>query len=86
LKVEPTIVKIDAEGLNYDVLLGAVETIERSRPFVMVEVEPEEADNARSYFENGSTGSSPMISHWIGLILLRQRRIPRPAIAIFSLF
>jgi FkbM family methyltransferase len=51
LELEPTIVKIDAEGFNYDVLLGAVETIERSRPFVVVEIEPEEAAKMKDYFE-----------------------------------
>lgn len=51
LHVEPTIIKIDAEGFNYDVLLGGRETIARSRPFVMIEIEPEEADKIRGYFE-----------------------------------
>jgi FkbM family methyltransferase len=51
LKVEPAIIKIDAEGFNYDVLLGAVETIERSRPFLMVEIEVEEVDKMKNYFE-----------------------------------
>jgi FkbM family methyltransferase len=50
LKIVPTIIKIDAEGFNYGVLLGAVETIERSRPFVVVEIEDEEADVIKSYF------------------------------------
>jgi FkbM family methyltransferase len=50
LKVDPTIIKIDAEGFNYDVLLGATETIARSRPFLIIEIEPDEADNMRNYF------------------------------------
>jgi FkbM family methyltransferase len=52
LKIEPTIIKIDAEGFNFDVLLGASETIERSRPFVVVEIEPEEEVDVKSYFED----------------------------------
>jgi FkbM family methyltransferase len=52
LKIEPAIIKVDAEGFNYDVLLGAAETIERSRPFVVVEIEPEEADKIRRYLED----------------------------------
>jgi FkbM family methyltransferase len=51
LNVDPTIVKIDAEGFNYDVLLGATETIGRSRPFLIIEIEPEEAGKMKSYFE-----------------------------------
>jgi FkbM family methyltransferase len=38
LDVAPTIMKIDAEGFDYQVLLGAAETIARLRPFIMVEV------------------------------------------------
>ena len=38
LEVKPTIVKIDAEGVEYEILLGLTETIERSRPFMVVEI------------------------------------------------
>jgi FkbM family methyltransferase len=38
LGVKPSIVKIDVEGFDYEVLLGAVETIERNRPFIAVEL------------------------------------------------
>ena len=38
LSLAPTIVKIDAEDFDYDVLLGMQETIARSRPFIMIEV------------------------------------------------
>ena len=51
LKLEPTIVKIDAEGFNYDVLLGAAETVARSRPFLIIELESDEGDKIKSYFE-----------------------------------
>ena len=37
LVLAPAIIKIDAEGFDYDVLRGATETIARSRPFIMVE-------------------------------------------------
>ena len=52
LKIDPTIVKIDAEGFNYDVLLGAAKTIGRSRPFLVVEIEADEAEKMKSYFED----------------------------------
>jgi FkbM family methyltransferase len=51
LEVEPTIIKIDAEGFNYDVLLGAAETIRGSRPFLIIEIESEEVEKIKSYFE-----------------------------------
>jgi FkbM family methyltransferase len=51
LGVEPTILKIDAEGFNYDVLLGAAETIGRSRPFLVIEIESDESEKMEHYFE-----------------------------------
>jgi FkbM family methyltransferase len=51
LKVAPTIIKIDAEGFNYEVLLGAAETIGRLRPFLIIEIESEEAEKISGYFE-----------------------------------
>jgi len=51
LDIEPTIIKIDAEGFNYDVLLGAAATIARSRPFLIIEIESEEAEKVKSYFD-----------------------------------
>jgi FkbM family methyltransferase len=38
LDVDPSIVKIDVEGFDYEVLLGAVQTIERNRPFIAIEL------------------------------------------------
>jgi FkbM family methyltransferase len=38
LAVDPSIVKIDVEGFDYEVLLGAVQTIERNRPFIAIEL------------------------------------------------
>jgi FkbM family methyltransferase len=51
LHIEPTIIKIDAEGFNYDVLLGAAATIARSRPCLIIEIESEEAEKVKSYFD-----------------------------------
>ncbi len=51
LDIEPTIIKIDAEGFNYDVLLGAAATISRSRPFLIIEIESEEAGKIKEYFD-----------------------------------
>ena len=38
LHLDPAIVKIDAEGFDYDILLGLAQTIARSRPFIVIEV------------------------------------------------
>jgi len=38
LSIEPTIIKIDTEGSDYQVLLGAQNTIQKMRPFIMIEV------------------------------------------------
>jgi len=39
LELDPSIVKIDAEGSDYDVLAGLVVTMSRARPFIMLEME-----------------------------------------------
>jgi FkbM family methyltransferase len=38
LAIDPSIAKIDVEGFDYEVLLGAVQTIERNRPFIAIEL------------------------------------------------
>ena len=38
LKLDPSIVKIDAEGNDYNILVGLESTIARSRPFIMIEI------------------------------------------------
>jgi FkbM family methyltransferase len=38
LGLEPTIVKIDAEGFEHDILLGMADTIARCQPFIVVEI------------------------------------------------
>jgi FkbM family methyltransferase len=39
LSLEPAIVKIDAEGHDYDALVGLSRTIDRARPFFIIEME-----------------------------------------------
>jgi len=38
LEVDPSIIKIDVEGFDYEVILGAARTIDRMRPFIAVEI------------------------------------------------
>ncbi len=38
LGIEPSIIKIDAEGFDFHILLGARETIQTSKPFIAIEV------------------------------------------------
>jgi len=52
LDISPSIIKIDAEGFNFDVILGARETIARTRPFIMVELEPSEWDDLSTFLTN----------------------------------
>lgn len=42
LNLTPTIIKIDAEGFDFEVLSGLTGTIERTRPFVIAEIVREE--------------------------------------------
>jgi hypothetical protein len=44
LGVEPAFIKIDVEGMGNAVLRGLRQTIERSRPAMMIEVEPSEME------------------------------------------
>jgi FkbM family methyltransferase len=50
LNLDPTIVKIDAEGFDYEVLEGLAETIARTRPFVMLEIAWSEDDKITRFF------------------------------------
>jgi FkbM family methyltransferase len=50
LNLSPRIVKIDVEGFDYKVLLGARETVKRSRPFMIVEVCHADIEPIRQYF------------------------------------
>jgi FkbM family methyltransferase len=49
LNVDPAIIKVDAEGFDYDVLVGLEKTIERSRPFIVTEIAASEYDKVKSY-------------------------------------
>jgi FkbM family methyltransferase len=49
LNVDPAIIKVDAEGFDYDVLVGLEKTIERSRPFVATEIAAPEYDKVKRY-------------------------------------
>jgi FkbM family methyltransferase len=51
LNLEPTIIKIDAEGFDHDVLVGAARTVEQCRPFVVVEIDDAQSSAIRNYFE-----------------------------------
>lgn len=48
----PSIVKIDAEGFNLDVLRGARNTLARARPFVIIELELSEWDELSRFFNS----------------------------------
>lgn len=50
LDLAPSIIKIDAEGFNLDVLLGAQQTLQGARPFVIVELEQSEWDDLNKLF------------------------------------
>jgi FkbM family methyltransferase len=54
LDINPSVIKIDAEGFDYDVIEGLKTTIERSRPFIMIEIADSEYDQIREYFSDRS--------------------------------
>lgn len=54
LGLEPDIVKIDVEGMDYEVLHGMRGTIERSRPSVMMEFTPGKMEDIGTFFEERS--------------------------------
>jgi FkbM family methyltransferase len=49
LNVDPTIIKIDAEGFDYEVLRGLDATIARARPFLVMEYASREEDRSAQY-------------------------------------
>ncbi len=51
LGLSPDIIKIDTEGFDYEVLLGAQATISSGRPFVMIEYNPKLVDVQVAFFE-----------------------------------
>ena len=52
LDINPSVIKIDAEGFDYDVIEGLKTTIERSRPFIMIEIADSEYDQINKYFSD----------------------------------
>jgi len=52
LSLEPTIVKIDTEGFEYQVLRGMEKTIARSRPFIMLEAAWAQKEEVQTFFES----------------------------------
>jgi FkbM family methyltransferase len=49
LNLDPTIIKIDAEGFDYQILLGLDATLARSRPFLVIELAWTERDDIAQY-------------------------------------
>jgi len=50
LQLEPNIIKLDVEGSDYHVLLGLRATIQKHRPYIMVEYTPQHMGDFESYF------------------------------------
>ncbi len=50
LNLQPDIVKIDVEGFDFQVLLGMQETVERYRPFFLIEFTPNHMQDFFDYF------------------------------------
>jgi len=51
LELEPSIIKIDVEGFDYQVLLGLRATIEKHRPHIMIEYTPKQMGDFEPFFE-----------------------------------
>jgi FkbM family methyltransferase len=51
LGLDPSIVKIDAEGFDYDVLVGLAGTVARARPFIMIEMAWTEQARIAAFFQ-----------------------------------
>jgi FkbM family methyltransferase len=52
LNLEPDIIKIDAEGYDYQVLLGCVKTIGQARPYMVVEYNPQLINDIEPFFKS----------------------------------
>jgi len=50
LELQPTIVKVDAEGFEHEILLGMADTIDRCQPFIVVEIAWEHEDRSVRMF------------------------------------
>lgn len=51
LELSPSIVKIDAEGFDFDVLQGLDQTLARARPFVVMEMAWAEEDHSAGFLQ-----------------------------------
>ena len=51
LHLNPTIIKIDAEGHDYQVLVGARETITKNRPYIMVEMAWQDQNSIQNFIK-----------------------------------
>ena len=52
LDINPSVIKIDAEGFDYDVIEGLKTTIGRSRPFIMIEISDSQYVQINKYFSD----------------------------------
>jgi FkbM family methyltransferase len=52
LDINPSVIKIDAEGFDYDVIEGLKTTIQRARPFIMIEIADPEYDQIKKYLSD----------------------------------
>jgi FkbM family methyltransferase len=59
LNISPAFVKIDVEGMGNAVLRGLRQTLERSRPALMIEVEPDEIEEMLGFL--AALGYKPMV-------------------------
>ncbi len=50
MNISPSIIKIDVEGFEYQVLTGASETISRCRPWLMIEVLYSDTNRIKTFF------------------------------------
>ena len=51
LGIKPSILKIDAEGFDYQVLLGARDTIQTSKPFIALEISWADMDTIKTFMD-----------------------------------
>ena len=50
LELEPSVVKIDAEGHDYDSLVGLTKTIDKMRPIIIIEMEWVDSEKIHGFF------------------------------------
>lgn len=52
LDIKPTIIKVDAEGYDYQVMIGAEKTIRQTRPYIMFEACWNQLNQIKSFLED----------------------------------